>query len=79
MDYELVNVTGMRDSAFTAELIVSDDFGWNVVGVYEDSNEGNFVGGVSLYTVHASQIEQTGETIFRQAGGEDVVYTPQLV
>ncbi len=79
MQYELVNVTGVRDSAFTAELIVApEDVFPGIVGVFEDSDEGNVAPGVSIYSVQAGQVSPTGEFIERE-DDEELIYTPNLV
>ena len=82
MKYKLVNVYGVRDEAFTAELILpaEDGFG-GIVGVFEPEGDGNIAKGVSIYNVFAEDIEDTGETIDRNPieDGEELVYTPQLV
>lgn len=81
MQYELVNVTGVRDEPFTAELVIlGDDLFQSLVGIYEDSEEGNIAPGVSVYNVWPDEFERTGQMIDRDpAEDDDPVYTPQLV
>lgn len=81
MQYELVNVTGVRDEPFTAELVIpGDELFQSLVGVYEDSEEGNIAPGVSVYNVWPNEFERTGQTIDRNPVEDaEPVYTPQLV
>lgn len=80
MQYELVNVTGVRETPFTAELIVPADEEFDgVVGLFEDAEEGNIAPGLSLFNVSASQYVQTGEFIDRFPLPDEPRYTPQLV
>jgi hypothetical protein len=82
MEYELVNVDGVRDHTFTAELIIPSSNGLEaVVGVYEAEGEGNLVPdlGISIYHVKPDQLTPTGESIFRSVGPAAPEYTPNLV
>lgn len=81
MFYKLVNVTGVRDLPFTAELIVpSDGLFQAVVGIFEDSDEGNIAPGVSIYSVWDHQYEETDQEVFRNPASEETqAHTPQLV
>lgn len=81
MQYELVNVTGVRDEPFTAELVIEgDELFQSLVGVFEDSDEGNIAPGVSVYNVWPDEYKRTGQTIDRDpAEDAEPVYTPQLV
>ncbi|HEY6018342.1 MAG TPA: hypothetical protein VIY48_00120 [Candidatus Paceibacterota bacterium] len=79
MEYKLVNVTGVRDQPFTAELIAPAEYGYKaLVGLYEDDMEGNLFGGVSMYAVPGDAIEDTGEVVSRVLGISSG-FTPQLV
>lgn len=82
MQYELVNVTGVRGETFTAELIVPGEDGYAaIVGVYTDSEEGNFAPGIDIYTVSATDYVTTGQFIERVDSDRDgePKYTPNLV
>ena len=85
MQYKLVNVTGVRETPFTGELIIEgDDMFGSVVGLFENSKEGNVAPGVSIFNVPTKDIEDTGETIDRfpvweTDPDEPLNYTPQLV
>lgn len=82
-DFELVNVSNHRPERFTAELIddpKDDPHGLGLVGIHEDTTEGNFMPGISLYEVTEEDIERTGQSV---TYGEDsdpaTNFTPQLV
>lgn len=82
MQYKLVNVYNVRPQPFTAELILSAEDGYNaLVGLSEDSPEGNIAPGLSAFDVPAEDIEETGQFIERLSYDPEhgAPYTPQLV
>lgn len=79
--FELVNVSGHRPERFTAEVIVEPaEGGFGLVGIHEDKEEGNFLPGISVYTVTEADLERTGQSVTYNEG-DDVTqnFTPQLV
>lgn len=79
MRYRLVNVYGVRPEPFTAELITPAEDGFKaIVGVLEDSDDGNLAPGLSVWPVDSKDYEETDQFIERTPG-EDRKHTPQLV
>jgi len=81
ISYPLVKVFHVRDEPFLAELIVpaEDGFG-GIVGLFEDSGEGNVAPGVSVFNVTADDYELTDRFMPRSVSDVDgvVPLTPVL-